>query len=75
MKVLSFVPFTSTNAMLVRAAMGTVEIWEIVVSGVILVAACVGAGVLAAKIFRMGTLMYGNPIKFKNALKMLRTQR
>lgn len=75
MKVLSFVPFTSTNAMLVRAAMGTVEIWEIVVSGVILVAACVGAGILAAKIFRMGTLMYGNPIKFKNALKMIRTQR
>lgn len=74
MKVLSFVPFTSTNAMLVRAAMGTVDIWEIAVSGVILIAACAVAGVLTAKIFRMGTLMYGNPIKFRNALKMLKQQ-
>lgn len=74
MKVLSFVPFTSTNAMLVRAAMGTVDIWEIVVSGVILIAACAVTGVLTAKIFRMGTLMYGNPIKFRNALKMLKQQ-
>lgn len=74
MKVLSFVPFTSTNAMLVRAAMGTVDIWEIAVSGVILIAACAVAGVFTAKIFRMGTLMYGNPIKFRNALKMLKQQ-
>lgn len=74
MKVLSFVPFTSTNAMLVRAAMGTVNVWEIVVSGVILTAACAVSGVLTAKIFRMGTLMYGNPIKFKNALKMIKQQ-
>ena len=30
------------------------------------------AGVLAAKIFRFGTLMYGNPIKFTAALKKIR---
>lgn len=72
MKVASFVPFTSSNAMLIRVAMGSVELWEILVSGGLLVASCAVAGILAAKIFRFGTLMYGNPIKFTNALKNIR---
>ena len=33
MRVASFVPFTSSNAMLIRVAMGSVEIWEVLVSG------------------------------------------
>ncbi|MFR9145840.1 MAG: hypothetical protein ACLVJ4_04345 [Mediterraneibacter sp.] len=49
-----------------------VETWEIIVSGAILAASCVIAGILAAKIFRFGTLMYGNPIKFSTALKKIR---
>ncbi len=69
MKVASYIPFTSGNAMFVRVAMGSVEIWEVIVSAAILVASCVIAGLLAAKIFRYGTLHYGNPIKFKTALK------
>lgn len=73
-KVCSFIPFTSSNGMLVRVAMGSVQMWEIILSGVILAASCVLAGVLAAKIFRFGTLMYGNPIKFTNALKNIRQQ-
>lgn len=72
MKVASFVPFTSSNAMLIRVAMGSVEMWEIAVSAVLLAGFCVGAGVLAAKIFRFGTLMYGNPIKFTSALKNIK---
>lgn len=72
MRVASFVPFTSSNGMLIRIAMGSVEPWEILVSGVILAAFCVGAGILAARIFRFGTLMYGNPIKFTTALKKIR---
>ncbi|NCB91218.1 MAG: ABC transporter permease [Clostridia bacterium] len=69
MRVASFVPFTSSNAMLIRVAMGSVEVWEILISAGLLIGSCVVAGVLAAKIFRFGTLMYGNPIKFSNALK------
>ena len=69
MKVASYIPFTSGNAMFVRVAMGSVEIWEVIISAAILVASCVIAGLLAAKIFRYGTLHYGNPIKFKTALK------
>lgn len=69
MKVASYIPFTSGNAMFVRASMGSVEVWEILISGIILVISCVIAGILAAKIFRFGTLHYGNPIKFRTALK------
>ena len=69
MKVASYVPFTSGNAMFVRVAMGSVPAWEVIISVVLLVVSCVIAGVLAAKIFRFGTLHYGNPIKFKTALK------
>ena len=72
MRVASFVPFTSNNGMLIRVTMGSVETWEILVSGAILAASCVIAGILAAKIFRFGTLMYGNPIKFSTALKKIR---
>ena len=69
MKVASYIPFTSGNAMFIRVSMGSVEIWEVLLSAVILGASCVIAGVLAAKIFRFGTLHYGNPIKLKTALK------
>lgn len=72
MRVASFVPFTSNNGMLIRVAMGSVETWEIIISGILLAATCIAAGFLAAKIFRFGTLMYGNPIKFSTALKKIR---
>lgn len=68
-KVASFIPFTSGNAMFIRYSMGTVAAWEVAVSALLLLLSCVIAGVLAAKIFRFGTLHYGNPIKFKTALK------
>ena len=70
-RVASFIPFTSSNGMLIRISMGSVEMWEIIVSGALLAVFCVGAGILAAKIFRFGTLMYGNPIKFTTALKKI----
>ena len=75
MKVASYIPFTSGNAMFVRVAMGSVPTWEVIVSGVILAANCVIAGILAAKIFRFGTLHYGNPIKLKTALKKAAQQK
>lgn len=74
MKVASFVPFTSGNAMFIRVSMGSVALWEIVVSGVILILSCAAAGGLAAKIFRFGTLYYGNPLKFTAVLKRMRQQ-
>nr|WP_300005565.1 ABC transporter permease [Tissierella sp.] len=72
LKVASFVPFSSFMAMFVRVSMGSVEIWEVIISLVLLALSTVLIGILAAKIYRMGTLRYGNPIKLKDALKGLR---
>lgn len=71
-RVASFIPFTSSNSMLIRVSMGSVALWEIGVSLVLLAGSCLVVGILAAKLFRMGTLMYGNPVKFTTALKKLR---
>ena len=68
----SFIPFTSSNGMLSRIALDTVAPWEIMMSAVLLGGSCILVGVLAAKIFRFGTLMYGNPIKLSTAIKKIR---
>lgn len=72
MKVCSFIPFTSGNAMFIRISMGEVALWEILLSFGLLLLSCIVAGMLAAKLFRFGTLHYGNPIKFRKALKQLK---
>lgn len=72
LKVASFVPFSSFMAMFVRVSMGSVELWEVLLSLAILAVSTVLIGILAAKIYRMGTLRYGNPIKLKDALKGLK---
>ncbi|MCM1158731.1 MAG: ABC transporter permease [Bacteroidales bacterium] len=69
MKVCSFLPLSSYSAMFVRIGMGKVATWEVVVSAVILFVSIFFVGWLAAKIYRMGTLRYGNPIKLSKALK------
>lgn len=71
-KIASFLPFSSYSAMFARVAMGTVAPWEIVLSFAILVVSILLMGMLGAKIYRMGTLRYGNPIKLTNALKALK---
>lgn len=73
-RVCSFIPFTSSNSMFIRIAMGSVQWWEILLSGGLLLATCIGVALLAAKIFRYGTLLYGNPIKFTQAFKNLKHQ-
>lgn len=71
-KVLSFLPFSFYSTMFARIAMGTVAAGEIIISFLILAASILGVGVLGAKIYRMGTLRYGNPIKLSTALKDLK---
>ena len=69
MKVCSFVPFTSSMAMFTRIAMSTVPAWEIAASVVILAASVAGVGIISAKIYRMGVLLYGTPPKLSAILK------
>ncbi len=72
LKVSSFIPLSSFMSMFVRVSMGTVSLIEVAISLAILILSTIAIGVFAAKIYRMGTLMYGNPIKLKTAIKMLR---
>lgn len=74
LKVASFVPFSSFMAMFVRVSMGSVKLWEVILSLAILFVSTVLIGILASKIYRMGTLRYGNPIKLRDALKGLKEE-
>lgn len=65
MKICSFIPFTSSMAMFARIAMGSVSTGEIALSIAILVASTVLIGILAAKIYRAGVLMYGTRPKLR----------
>jgi len=69
MKVCSFVPFTSPMSMFTRIAMSTVPWYEIAISIALLIGSTVGVGVLSAKIYRVGVLMYGTPPKLGNLIK------
>jgi ABC-2 type transport system permease protein len=69
MIVCSYVPFTSPMAMFTRIAMSTVPPYEIAISVAILMASTCGVGVLAAKIYRVGVLLYGTTPKIGTILK------
>ncbi len=71
MMICSYIPFTSPMAMFTRICMSTVPWYEIAISIAILVGSTVGIGVLAAKIYRMGVLLYGNSPKLSNIFKMV----
>ena len=69
MKVCSYIPFTSPMSMFTRIAMSTVPWYEIAISIAILIGSTVGIGVLSAKIYRVGVLMYGTSPKIGNIIK------
>ncbi|MBE6712597.1 MAG: ABC transporter permease [Ruminococcaceae bacterium] len=71
MQICSYIPFTSPMAMFTRIAMSTVAWYEITLSILILIGSTVGVGVLSAKIYRVGVLMYGNPPKILDLIKAI----
>ena len=75
LKVCSYIPFASPMTMIVRVATGAITSMEFIISALILIVSTVLAGICGAKIYRMATLMYGNPIKLKNALKWLKVEK
>lgn len=72
LKIASYVPFSSFMAMFVRVSMGTVSRFQIIISLIILAITTGLIGLLASAIYRMGTLMYGNPVKLRSVFKLLR---
>ena len=69
MKICSYVPFTSPMAMFTRIAMSTVPMYEILISIAILIGSSIGIGVLSAKIYRVGVLLYGTTPKIGSIIK------
>ena len=72
MRVCSYIPFTSPMVMFARIAMSTVPFYEIAISIVILAVSVVGIGIISAKIYRTGVLLYGTPPKPMAILKAIR---
>ncbi len=74
MKICSFVPFTSPMAMFTRIAMSSVPFHEVLISVAILVVSVFGVGVLAARIYKVGVLLYGTTPKLGSILKAIRKE-
>ena len=69
MLICSYVPFTSPMAMFTRICMSNMAWYEIAISISILTLSTAFIGVLSAKIYRVGVLLYGTPPKLGAILK------
>jgi ABC-2 type transport system permease protein len=67
----SIIPFTSPVAMMARVPYG-LPVWELLLSMGLLILTTVGAIFAAAKIYRIGLLMYGKKVNIKELIKWLR---
>ncbi|MFC6098601.1 ABC transporter permease [Olivibacter domesticus] len=65
---LSMIPFTSPIGMLVRIPFG-VPTWQLILSIVLLVIGFVGTTYVAARVYRVGILMYGKKASYKELFK------
>ena len=72
MKFLSLFPLTSPMAMFTRIAMSEVPGLEILLSVVFLIFATILIGYIAAKIYRVGVLMYGTKPTLRKIIKAIR---
>ncbi len=72
MRVCSYIPFTSPMAMFTRIAMSVVPWYEIAASVAVLIISVIGVGMLSAKIYRVGVLLYGTPPKISAIIKAIR---
>jgi ABC-2 type transport system permease protein len=64
---MSMIPFTSPIIMMAR-----IPLWEVLLSGSILVLSFIACTWMAAKIYRTGILMYGKKVTYKELFKWLR---
>lgn len=65
----SIIPLTSPIVMMVRASMGSVPLWELLLSMTLLVGTFLLMTMLAGRIYRTGILMYGKKASFRELLK------
>ena len=70
-QVFSYIPFTSPVVMLMRIPFGA-PLWQQILSLVILFATFMATVWFAAKIYRVGILMYGKKASYKEIIKWLK---
>ncbi|MDE3214061.1 MAG: ABC transporter permease [Bacteroidota bacterium] len=61
----SIIPFSSPIVMMARIPSGSVPVWQLLLSMVLLVAGFILTTLLAAKIYRTGILLYGKRVNLK----------
>lgn len=66
---LSMVPFFSPTIMMARLAASDVPAWEILLSMAVMILGVFGTAWVAAKIYRVGLLLYGKKITLKELFK------
>jgi ABC-2 type transport system permease protein len=71
-KILSFVPFFTPMLMFIRVALGTVAIWEFVLGVVLVLAMSYLLTWFAAKIYRVGVLLYGKRPSVREIVRLMR---
>jgi ABC-2 type transport system permease protein len=68
----SQIPFSSPIIMLQRVATGTVGIWEVVISLILLTGTFILTTYLAGKVYRVGILLYGKKASWREIIKWIR---
>lgn len=71
-KILSFVPIFTPTFMILRISIKMPEVWEIILSLVILISSTFGMMIVASKIFRIGILITGKRPTFKELFKWIK---
>lgn len=70
---ISFIPFFSPYMMLTRMSLGQVQAWEPILAVAILAVTIVGALWVAARLYAVGVLMYGQKPGLRNLVNAFRT--
>jgi len=70
-KIGSFVPFTAILAMPIRYFLTSVPLIELLISMTLMILTSLGLAFLSIKIYRLGSLSYGNKLGFIRALKLI----
>ncbi len=69
MRIISIVPFSSPMAMFIRYNMVTVPVFDMILAVVLMLVTIWVMAIIAIKIYRLGTLNYGNRMSFTKAVK------
>ncbi len=73
-RVCSFIPFWSPMVMTVRMAVEEVPHGEVIISLLIQGCACAVVALIASKVYRMGTLLYGKTPKLSEIARLMRNK-